>query len=383
MKTAFFATEQERLEAFPVAKNTVFLAHAGVTALPAVVARAMTKHIEACSMNHQEFGDVLRRVGEVRATCARAIGVTPGEIALLGPTSLGLSLFANGIEWREGDEVLCYADDYPANIYPWMNLQRKGVVLRRFETPVFGRITAEHIEALLTPRTRLVALSSAHFLTGWRIPIDTIGKLLRERGILFSLDAIQTLGAFPTRAENVDFLSADAHKWMLGPLAAGIVFVAKRNFELCRPSLLGAWNVRSPDFLARNVIEFESGGRRYEPGVLNIPGIFGMDAALRMLDEVGPEAIAARILHLRDFLEEALEARGWKFLSPLRDEPLRSGILTARDPSRDSATLFAALENGGVVVSLRKDRSGTAWLRFSPHFYNTEEELEKALDLLK
>lgn len=380
MNAPLFASEQERIAAFPVAGHKVFLAHAGVTALPAAAAKAMTGQVIAGSEDQQEFGDVLRRLTDVRGVCARAIGVSAGEIALLGPTSLGLSLFARGIDWREGDEVLCYAEDYPANVYPWLDLARQGVVVRRFTAPVLGKITPELVESLLTPRTRLVALASAHFLTGWRIDIGAIGRLLRSRGILFSLDAIQTLGAFPTPAEDVDFLSADAHKWMLGPLAVGIVYVAERNFDLCRPVLLGAWNVRCPDFLAMDRIEFEPGGRRYEPGVLNLPGIFGMDASLRLLESAGD--VGARILHLRDFLEEALEKRGWIFLSPARDEPMRSGILTARHPSINAAGQFDLLAKNGVAASLRRDRSGTAWLRFSPHFYNTEEELDKVLRLL-
>ena len=144
------------------------------------------------------------------------IGADKSEIALLGPTSLGLSLFANGITWREGDEVVCYQDDYPANVYPWMALASQGVKVRQVRPEKPGRITPEVVERELSSRTRLVALASCHYLSGWRIDVDAIGALLHERGVLFSVDAIQTLGAFPFSARFVDFLSADAHKWMLG-----------------------------------------------------------------------------------------------------------------------------------------------------------------------
>ena len=213
-------SEEKRLHDFPVARNRIFLAHAGVTALPARAAAAMTSYINESSRDQQEFGDVLKEVALTRQDAGLLLGVPPEEISLLGPTSLGLSLFANGIEWNKGDEVLIYGDDYPANVYPWLNLERRGVTIKWLETESLGKITPDCIDAALTPSTRLVALASCHFQTGWRIDIPRIGSLLRSRGVLFSLDAIQTLGAFPTPATEVDFLSADAHKWLLGPMGS-------------------------------------------------------------------------------------------------------------------------------------------------------------------
>ena len=194
-----YPDEAQRRALFPICREKIHLAHAGVCALPAAVADAVCDYTRLCAENPQEFGDVLRDVKIARRVCADFIGADPDEIALLGPTSLGLSLFANGIPWRAGDEVLCYHGDYPANVYPWMELRRRGVTVRYLEPTQPGEITPELIAAALTPRTRLVALASCHFLSGYRIEIDVIGQLLHARGILFSLDAIQTLGAFPTR----------------------------------------------------------------------------------------------------------------------------------------------------------------------------------------
>jgi selenocysteine lyase/cysteine desulfurase len=373
---------EERLKAFPVARKNIFLAHAGVTALPSCAAEAMTLYITASCEAQQEFSGVLREIEGARRDAAILLGVESEEIALLGPTALGLSLFANGLTWKRGDQVLLYGDDYPANVYPWLNLQRLGVVIRWLEPEVLGKITPELIEESLTPATRLVALASCHFQTGWRIDIPAIGALLRSRGILFSLDAIQTLGAFPTPASEVDFLSADAHKWLLGPLAAGIVYVAKERFAECRPTLLGSWNVKSPDFLAERTITFEEGGRRYEPGSLNVAGIYGMKASMHLLQTQGMENISSRILALRDQMESGLAAYGFEFLSPRSHEPLRSGILTTRLPGGDPSLLFSILEKAAITASLRKTRNHGFWLRFSPHFYNTREEIDRVLDVL-
>jgi len=286
----FFPDEAQRRALFPVCRDKIFLAHAGVTPLPAPVADAVCAYTRMSAENPQEFGAVLRHVKETRRVCADFIGAGADEIALLGPTSLGLSLFANGMPWREGDEVICYHGDYPANVYPWLELRRRGVVVRHLEPAQPGEITPELVAAALTPRTRLVALASAHFITGYRIDVDAIGALLHERGVLFSLDAIQTLGAFPTRVTRVDFLSADAHKWLLGPLAIGIVFVKKEHFELLRPTLLGAWNIVSPNFQAQDEIQFVPTAQRYEPGVLNIGGIYGMRAAIELISGRGIDA---------------------------------------------------------------------------------------------
>lgn len=380
----YYATEAARRAAFPVVKDRIFVAHAGVTILPAAAAKAMEGHLAASCHHHQEFGDVLRDITRARLQGARWIEKNASEVALLGPTSLGLSLFAQGIPWESGDEILLYGDDYPANVYPWLEQERRGARVRWLRPEIPGRLTPEMVAEALTPRTRLVALASCHFLTGWRLDVASVARLLRQRGILFSLDAIQTLGAFPVPAAEVDFLSADAHKWMLGPMAIGFVAVDRQHFSLCRPTLLGAWNVKSPDFIAQESIEFVETAQRYEPGVLNATGIYGMMAALDLLEAVGPERVSALILAARDHLETGLENLGWEFLSPMRHEPWRSGILTARPPKTcGSASLaYNKLEKAGIVASLRKDRQGGEWVRFSPHFYNTAEEMERIVETL-
>ena len=376
-----FADESERQRLFPVCKSKIFLGHAAVTALPACVADAMCAHIRTSCEMPQEFGEVLRDIKNARQLCAEFIGAEADEIALLGPTSLGLSLFANGIAWQPGDEVICYAGDYPANVYPWIDLRRRGVKVTLLQPARPGEITPDLVAAALTPKTKLVALASCHFFTGYRIDVEAIGGLLHERGVLFSLDAIQTLGAFPLSVEHVDFLSADAHKWMLGPVAIGIVYVKRKHFDLCRPTLLGAWNVHSPNFHAQDEVRFVPTAQRYEPGVLNIAGIYGMQAAIAMFLRHGTARIASRILELTAHLADGLRARGYEIHSPISG-PAASGITTFCDEKRSMSELHARLDRAAVVCSLRHDREGRDYLRFSPHFYNTVSELDTVLALL-
>lgn len=385
---ALIANESERRAAFPCASRGIFMAHAGVAPLPQAAADAINAYVERAARDGQEFGAAWEIVEDTRTRAARLIGAQPDEISLLGPTSLGLGLIARGLDWAPGDEVVFNAGDYPANVYPWRDLERLGVKPVPLRPPRPGLIDWDLVESALTGRTKLVALASCHYLGGYRIDVRGIGERLRERGVLFALDAIQTLGAFPTPAEQVDFMAADAHKWMLGPAGAGIFYVKAERRKDLRPALLGAWNVHSPEFVAQEDIRFETGGRRYEPGTLNLAGIHGMHAALALLEDFGPSEIAARLLHLRAFFLEQVRPRGYVLCledwenSSAASDAARSAIISLSHPRHDMAEAAARLKAAGVLASLRHEASGEPWLRFSPHCYNTEDEIAHAAALL-
>jgi len=371
-----FPNEAERRAAFPICHEKIFLAHAGVCVLPRVVADAIHRYVEIGALSHQEDAHTWREVAKTRVLGSQLLGCASEEVALLGPTSIGLSLFANGLEWQAGDEVVCYADDYPANVYPWLDLQRRGVKVHLLQPERPGEITPELIETVLNERTRLVAVASAHYFTGYRPDLSAIGAMLHARGILFAVDAIQTVGAFPMDTTHIDFLSADAHKWLLGPCAIGYVMVKREHFDRLRPTLLGAWNVESPGFIAQSEIRFVPTAQRYEPGALNFPGICGLRAASELLLETGLEAIAGRLLELKAALLARLEPMGFQLIGP-REGPRTHAITTLRREGIDHEKLHLHLLEKGIACSLRGDRSGTQWLRFSPHYYNTEREFDR------
>ncbi len=373
--------EAFRLEEFPIARKRIFLSHASVTILPRRVVDALTTYSKAWSEDAPPFTEEVRLYNETRAAAANLIGAQANEIALLGPTTLGISLVANGIHWEPGDEIVCYQDDYPANVYPWMEKERLGVKIVYLQPEAPGRITPELVRDALTGKTRLVALASCHFLTGYRIDIDAIGRLLQERRILFSLDAIQTVGAFETNVRHVDFLSADSHKWMLGPMTAGIFCVREHRLEELRPTLLGAWNVRSPDFITQGEMSLMPSAQRYEPGVLNGFGLAGMRAAIDLLLEIGIPNISKRLLHLKAHLVNGLTAKGYRVLEPSEGETA-SSITSCTDEDRDMEAVFKRLSENDIVTSLRRDRAGSTYVRFSPHFYNTVAELDRVLALM-
>jgi selenocysteine lyase/cysteine desulfurase len=372
---------------FPVVERQIYLAHAGTTPLPKVAGDALRLYADETEVGQQETKPQLERVRETRERAAQLIGAHANEIALLGPTAVGLSLVALGLDWQPDDEVVCYFDDYATNVVSWAALKDQGVRPVYVQPEHTGVITWEIVEAALTDKTKLVALASCHFLSGYRIDLDTIGRNLRERGVLFCVDGIQTAGAFPTPVEYVDFLSADSHKWMLGPAAAGILYVRKDVQRQLKPALLGKYNVQTKDFLAQEDQQYFLSGARYEPGILNLPGIMAMHASLGLLLEAGPDAIAARLLELRAYILERLRPMGYRlYLEDLDGDPVMDGaesaILSFSHPDRDLGDVYKRLVAEGVAASHRRNRDGVDFLRLSPHFYNTFEEIDRVASLL-
>src|SRR6185369_13596239 len=205
---------------------------------------------------------------------------------------------------------------------------------------------------------------------------------LRERGILFCLDAIQTLGAFPTTVENVDFLAADAHKWLLGPCGAGVFYVKKDLQEKLNPQVYGWHNVRNPNFVAQDTIQFRAGAAKFEAGTHNLIGLVGLLAAMNLALEIGVDEIARELLRKRAWLVPALKAKGYTVLNADAKVENASGITSCYKPGEDLTPVHQKLTEAGVVASLRGDRKGQKYLRFSPHFYNTDAELQRVVELL-
>lgn len=376
------SNEELRQHEFPVTRDKVFLAHAGVCALPRRVAEAIRDYATQSTKGDQETLVPAFQLGKSRELAAGLIGAKPEEIAFVGPTSLGLSCVAGGLRFKKHDNILIYFDDYPSNVYPWMALADRGVQVRFLNIRELGRIRPVEVLGQIDESTRLVALASCHFVAGYRVNLDEIGAALRKRGILFCVDGIQTVGAFPMAVENIDFLAADAHKWMLGPCAAGILYVRKEIQDRLRPLMLGWNNVHCPEFVAQEEMTLRPGAARYEAGSHNLLGLVGLNAAIELLQEVGVENVGRELARKRAWLVPALEAKGYTVLHAAASLENVSGITTFSKADADLPTLHKRLEQAQIITSLRSDRSGRQYIRVSPHFYNTDSELHRLLELL-
>ena len=374
--------ESLRQREFPVTREKIFLAHAGDCPLPRRVAAAVSEYAQQASFGDQEGVVFPAILEEGRKLAVSLLNCQPEEVAFVGPTSLGLSLIASGLQFRRGDNIVIYHDDYPSNVYPWMALAAQGVQVRLLNIRQLGVIRPRDVMGQVDENTRLVALASCHFISGYRIDHAAIGEFLRERGIMFCVDGIQTLGAFPMTVGHVDFLAADAHKWLLGPCGAGVLYVRKELQEFVNPPIYGWHNVRCPDFVAQEQLVWRGGAKKFEAGSQNLLGLVGLVAAMKLIQEIGVKEITAELLRKRAWLVPALQAQGYTVLCADAPPESASGITTFSKPDADMPALHQRLLEAGVITSLRTDRTGQRYLRLSPHCYNTDAELRRVVELL-
>ena len=366
---------------FPVTRKSIFLGHAGVCPLPRRVTEAMTGYLTACQDGGQETALPLRLEADTRESAAQLLHCSAEEIALVGPTSLALSFVAGGLKFRRNDNILVYHDDYPSNVYPWLALADR-VQVRFLNVRELGRIRLIDVQGQVDDNTRLVALASGHYLSGWRLNMDALGKWLRARNVLFCVDAIQTLGAFPTTVKHVDFLAADAHKWLRGPSHAGILYVRREVQAKLSPIVHGWHNLRCPNFLTQDELVFKDDARRYECGTNNFLGMVGLRESLRLIQEIGVDTIAAELTRKRQWLVPALQALGYEVICPVAPPENTGGVISIHKPGVDLAEVHSRLTAAGIVTSLRHLPGGQPVLRLAPHFYNTDAEMQRVLEVL-
>jgi selenocysteine lyase/cysteine desulfurase len=355
---------------FPVSREFTFLNHAATAAPPQPVVEAVNGFLAECaSRGSLDYGRWLARLVGIRRQAAELIGAAAEEIAFVPNTSAGLATVAEGMRWRPGEAVLVAVPDFPANVYPWQHLERKGVIVRFVERRPGGRLGPEDVAKALIPGTRLLAVSSVDYVTGFAADLPALGEFCREQGLLLCVDAIQSLGVLPldVRTCGIHLLAAGGHKWLLGPMGSGLLFVDRSVADLIEPPLVG-WKSMADEENFELHFELKRDAGKFEPGTLNLPGIFGLGAALGLLQSVGVGIIRQRVLALNDRFTEGLRERGLEVVSP-RGETERSGILSFRPPG-DALHCFRFLSERHIVVSPRG-----GMLRLSPHFWNDESDL--------
>lgn len=366
---------------FPITAQKVFLAHAASSPLPRRVASAMTRYLDLAATEGQWEYIYAKNEDDTRRLAAELIGGNEQEIAFVSSTSMGLSMVASGLPWQAGDNVIIADGDFPSNVYPWLNLENRGVSVKFIPRHLDGAVTLEDIVPLVDGNTRLVSLSSVNFVTGYRIDVPTIGRYLQERGILFCVDAIQSLGIIPMDVTYVDFLAAGAHKWLLGPLGIGILYVKACNIQRLTPVLAGWKCVQSSkEYLDYNLCFLDS-AKCLEPGGINIAGIIGLQAAMGLLMETGIDEIACRLAGFTKTIKATLWEKGYDLVGP-EEDALRSGMISFSSQTQDIAALRRELDSNGFVVSLRDGLDGRKCIRVSPHFYNSDEEITRFLAAL-
>lgn len=377
------AFSQWRRRAFPFFNNKICLTHASVSPLPQAAADAAREYSQRIA-NEGQFDFVHQ---ELYARCkervARLIGNTSdgaaesSQVAFCGSTSQAIGIVATGILWKDGDNCVVADGDFPANVIPWKNLRhRHDVEVRLVPFRPQMTISLDDIKPLVDERTRVVSLSSANFLSGFPIDLNAIGAWLRERNILFCVDAIQTLGAVRFDATHVDFVCADAHKWLLGPNGIAVLWSRQSALEQLQPAILGWLSPQKRDDWFSYDTTPINNAERFEPGARNYLGAISLEASLALLEEAGAELVENRVVELRDEAARVLASRDCHLLWNPQAEK-RAGIVSFQ-PSRSQQTaeLYRHLD-ARFALSLRQDKSGGDWIRVSPHWMNTRADLQE------
>ncbi|RYG72215.1 aminotransferase class V-fold PLP-dependent enzyme [bacterium] len=370
--------KQWRLENFPFFESKICLTHASVSPLPKRAGDAIAEYagqiVREGQFDYLHMATYLRC--KERIATMLGYGAVPEEIAFASSTSHALGLVATCFPWNECDNCVVADGDFPANVLVWKNLTlTRGVELKLVPHRPAMDLTWDDIEPLLDEKTRLVSLSAVNFLSGASLNLEKIGGELHARGIKFCVDGIQALGAVQLNLQHVDFVCADAHKWLLGPNGAAFMWARNEVLQTMRPQILG-WlaTEHRMSWFAYDTVPFPT-AERFEPGARNYLGVIGMEASLGVIQEMGADVVEQRIITLRDYGASAIEAAGAELLFKPGPEH-KSGIFSFRMPGRDIVELNTKLDER-FALSLRQDRNDDYWIRVSAHFMNCENDLDE------
>ena len=356
---------------FPITEKYTYLNNAAIS----VPSTRVVKAVEAVYLEFTRCGidcgsAWLKRIAEVRGLFARLIHADPDEIAFTGNTSEGLSIIAAGLKWKKGDALLIPEPEFPANVYPWINLERHGVKVN-FIQRRDGRLDIEDLNKALQPKTRLISLSSVGFASGFRSDLEAMGNFCREKGILFCVDAVQSLGIIPmdVKKYGIHFLSAGGHKWLISSMGCGGLFISKDVADLLHPEIVGWKSVVDDNNFFRIDFDLKPNALRFEPGTMNVPGIYALGAAIDLLLEAGIDKIYRHVTDIIDYLVEGLKDKDIIIKTPMGQKE-RSGIFSFV-PAADPEALVGSFQEKKIIVSLRN-----GMIRLSPHLYNNKADID-------
>jgi len=365
---------------FPITRRAVYLNHAAVSPPPITTIRAVESQLKDVNENGSiNFRSWFAVKEEARKLLASLLGARPEQVAFVRNTSDALSTVANGLTWKQGDNIVTFSREFPSNVYPWLRIRDVfGVEVRMCEERG-GRIDLAELESLFDGNTRVVTISHVQYASGFRIDLERLGRITRQHDALLVVDAIQALGVIPTdvEAELIDVAAGGGHKWLLSPEGVGYLYLSDRARERIQPMLVGWVSVPNPD----DYFNFEQGWNRgtlaWETGTGPASLLHGFRASLELLSRFGVENVAKYLEELTDYLCERLRAKDYEVVSS-RAPGEKSQIVCIQPRQGDSAmALYARLKQRNIITAPRADR-----LRIAPHLYNTQGEIDQLIDAL-
>lgn len=363
----------------PALQSCVYLNTCAIGPWPNVTRQAVSRAADMLAEPNRMSREFWAIFSAARDTIARLINAGADEIAFMQNTAEGMNVIAHALPLQPGDNALMCDQEYPAVVYPFMNLARLRGVEARIVPHDGGGLTLDLLERHADARTRVVAVSTIEFVSGFRNDIVAIGEWCKARGIWLIVDGIQSLGAAPldVKAAHIDALASGGHKWMLGPMGAGFLYVNRDRLDELAPPFAGALSVVDAENYLDYNLTFQPDARRFELGVPNAVGVAGLSASLGLLLSLDIGAIEAWTLHLSGLLLEQLERLGYRpFVA--RDSPHRSAIVSFNTP--DPAGVAEASQRLTAANVIHTIRGGN--VRLGIHGFNTEDDIQTAVDAL-
>jgi selenocysteine lyase/cysteine desulfurase len=364
---------------FPyVKKGVVYFNHASTGAMSIRVKESIQELLYLKSEGKiDDYKELLRRADESKQLLGKLLNTNADRIAFTSNTSSGLNILAQGIRWKKGDRIILGDVEFPANVYPFMNLKDIGVEID-FVKSENGIVNAENLIHAITPKTKLISVSYVQFLSGYRIELEKLGSTCKEKGIILSIDATQGLGALTLDVQkcNIDFISCGTQKWMLGLQGMAFIYISEELQGKLKTASVGwlsvenAWDLIDYDFTLKKT------ANRYQPGTLNTFGVYAINASLKMFDEFGFSNIEEQVLSNSEYLIEQLIDTGNTPLLKNFSKKNLAGIISFK--REDAEDIFNYLQTKNIVIAVRE-----GIVRLSPHFYNTKDEIDKVVAELK
>jgi cysteine desulfurase/selenocysteine lyase len=364
---------------FPHTKTgTIYFNHAATGPLSTFVTNKLNEYLKERSLEKiDNFPKVKDYVKSTKEDLGKYLNCSPDRIAYTDNTTNGINILASGINWSKGDRILLNDIEFPANVYPFLNLQKDGVIID-FVKSHDGIVSADDIISNIRPDTKLVSISFVQFLTGYRADLEKIGEYSKEKGIIFCVDAIQGLGALRLDVKKckVDFLSCGTQKWMLGLQGFAFIYLTEDLQDKLQPKYAGWLSVENAwDFLHYELIALKS-AERFQYGTISHIGVFAFRGALDFFQSFRWEDIEKQTIEVASYLSNQLEEIGIKtFLAGCSKENL-SGIVSFKH--NESQKVYDYLTSNQISCAVRE-----GVIRLSPHFYNTFEECDKLVGILK
>ncbi|RLA18016.1 MAG: aminotransferase [Gammaproteobacteria bacterium] len=365
---------------FPLSTEIIYLNHAAVAPWPARTSKAVSLFAQQNSLYGSSFYlDWLKKETELRGQLKELLNaVSVTDIALVKNTSEALSFVAYGLDWQAGDNIVSSNEEFPSNRIVWQSLDDQGVEFREADL-ISAESPEEALFALVDKKTRLLTISSIQFASGIRLDIDKIGHFCQDNDILFCIDAIQSLGAvqFDVQKCQADFVMADGHKWMFGPEGLGVFYARPAAREQLKLTQYGWHMMRNTHHYENEPWEIHPTAQRFECGSPNMLGIHAFSASLSLLLETGMDSVEKQVLANASYLQEVINDHPALQLLTSRQTILQSGIVLFKHKRMTNRRLYAHLQENHIVCAMRGDG-----IRFSAHFYNSKDELDKAIALI-